>query len=137
MPKVEEPAGSEPLLKREAVRVDEVHPFEEETSAAERWAPELVSHHAVRVHLTGSDLRVETFELDKDARDRARFEAVIYDRVDCRDVRLRKNTERVMSPEVIRRNLCLILCQCARICAPTGDRLASLNKEPSHSGNAR
>ena len=88
MSKVEEPRGSESLPKSETVRV-EVHPFEDETSAAARLASELVSHHAVRAHLTGSDLQLGTFELlDKDAGDQARFEAVIYDPADCRCVRL-------------------------------------------------
>jgi hypothetical protein len=95
MSNVEEPKGSEYLPKSETLRV-EVHPFEDETSAAARLAPELVSHHAVRAHLTGSDLRVGTFELlDKDAGDEARFEAVIYDRDDCRGVRLQGTVAQV------------------------------------------
>ncbi len=95
MSEIEEPRGSESLLRSETVRV-EVHAFEDETAAAARLGSELVSHHAVRAHLTGSDLQVATFELlDKDAGDQARFEAVIYDPVDCRCVRLQGTVAQV------------------------------------------
>ena len=79
---------SEGLARGQEVRV-EVHPHDAETTAAARLADELVRHHAVRAHLPGSNLRLATFELlDKDAGDRARFEAVIFDPDDCRCVRV-------------------------------------------------
>lgn len=89
------PRGSEPRPHSESVRI-EVHPFEDETSAAARLASDLVSHYAVRAHLTGSDLKLATFELlDKDAGDQARFEAIIHDPADCRRVRLQGTVAQV------------------------------------------
>ena len=91
MPESVETADSERLARDQRdqeVRV-EVHPHEAESAAATRLADELVRHEAVRTHLAGPNLQLATFELlDKDAGDRARFEAVVYDPDDCRCARV-------------------------------------------------